>query len=119
MQKDKMNNSLRFTKRIALVDIKLYLALLIYIMLTLVLSGCDQKSNQNEASISNDTLSVPLPNALKAMVLDATNLVVDVVVDAGTPQACTNLTVDPAAGTYSCTITLSGGAHTLSISRGL
>ncbi|NOX42115.1 MAG: hypothetical protein GXP19_00020, partial [Gammaproteobacteria bacterium] len=108
----KMSNSLRFTKRIAFVDIKLYLALM-FIVPALTLSGCSQKSNQNEGSISNDTLSVPLPSALKALALDATNLVVEVAVDGGTPQACTNLTVDPAAGTYSCTITLSGGAHTL------
>ena len=102
------------TKGITLVTIKLHLALMA-IMLALILSGCSQTSSQDEISVSNDAMSAPLPAALRALALDETNLVVKVVVDGGTPQDCTNLSVDQGNGTFSCSITLPTGAHKLAL----
>jgi len=112
-----MNNSMRLTKRttlkIALVDIKSYLVLMA-IVLVLTLSGCSQKSN--EGSVSNDTLSAPLPDTLlKALAIDETNLEVGVALDGGAVQACTALSIDQGNNTFSCTITLPAGAHTLTL----
>ncbi len=106
-----MSNS----KSNTLTGAKLYLAL-IFIVLVLVLSGCSQVSNQNEGAISNDALSVPLPSALEVLVLDATNLVVDVAID-GRLVPCINLTVDQMNTTFSCDITvaLSVGPHALAL----
>jgi uncharacterized lipoprotein NlpE involved in copper resistance len=103
---------MRDTKGISFVDIKLHLALMT-IVLALTLSGCNENSNQDEVTASSDTLSAPLPNALNTLVIDETNLVVEVSVDGGVPQACTNLTVNQGNETFSCHITLSAGAHTL------
>jgi hypothetical protein len=114
LRKINMNKPVRHTKGITLADIKFYLALLLTV-LALTLSGCSQSSNRDAGSVSNDTLSAPLPIALRALALDKTNLVVEVVDGSGAPQACTNLSVDQVNGTYSCTVTLSGGSHTLSL----
>ena len=105
-----MNNYMRHTKSITFEDIKSLLALTL-IVLALTLSACSQEPNQNEVSVSGDTLSAPLPSAL--LTVDETNLVVAVVVDGGMPQTCANLSVDQVNGTYSCNITLPGGPHTI------
>ena len=105
---------MQHTKRIPLVDLKLRLALML-IVLAMTLSGCSQKSNPDEGSVSKDTLSAPLPNTLTALAVDTTTLVVEIIVDGGTPRACTNLSVDQENNTYSCDITLSSGPHILSL----
>ena len=105
-----MNSSMRHIKGITRRNITLRLAFML-IVLMLTLSACSQKSSQNEVSVSDDTLSAPLPSALLAV--DATNLVVGVVVDGGLPQTCAGLSVNQGAGTFSCTITLSGGPHNI------
>jgi hypothetical protein len=83
------------------------------VMLAVALSGCSQTANQDEVSVSNDAMSAPLPDVLVALAVDETNLVVEVIVDGGTPQACTNLSV--VAGTFSCNVTIPAGAHTLTL----
>ena len=104
-----MNNPIRLTKGITRV---LHLAFMLMV-LALTLSACSQKSNPNEISVSDGTLSAPLPSAL--LTIDATNLVVGVVVDGGATQTCGGLSVDSGAGTYSCNITLEGGTHNIAL----
>lgn len=103
---------MRETKGFVILEIKIFFTLLITV-LALTLNGCGQESSQNQSS--NDTFSAPLPKELKALSLDKDTLLVQVVVDGGTPQTCTGLTVDTGAGTYSCNITLPAGSHTISL----
>lgn len=103
---------MRSNKRTTFVAIKSHLVIMA-ILLVLTLSACSQQSSQDEAS--NDTFSAHLPKALKVLDLDETNLVVEVVVDGGARQACTDLVVDTMAGTYSCRIQLSAGSHTFTL----
>lgn len=105
---------MRSNKRTTSVAIKSHLVLMA-ILLALTLSACSQQSSHDQVSVSNDSMSAPLPYALKALALDEINLVVEVIVDGGSPQACSNLSVDQVNGTYSCNITLSGGTHTLTL----
>ncbi len=66
---------MQHTKGIILVDIKADIKLrfaLMLIVLTMALSGCSQKPNQDEGSVSKDTLSAPLPSTLRALAVDAT-----------------------------------------------
>ncbi len=98
--------------KIKIPSIKLYLSLM-FIVMALFLSSCSQQDNQGEILVSNDRLSAPLPEALRALVVHENNLVVEVVVDGEAPKACTNLTVDTENATFSCNIVLPGGSHTL------
>ena len=107
-----MNSSMRHTKGTTRRNITLRLAFMLMV-LVLTLSACSQKSSQDEVLVSGDTLSAPLPSALLAF--NETNLVVEVVVDFGAPQTCSNLSVDQVNGTYSCNITLSAGPHNISL----
>ncbi|MFV2055229.1 MAG: hypothetical protein ACC707_02135 [Thiohalomonadales bacterium] len=109
-----MNNSIKHTKGLPW-SIKLVFILSL-IVLALTLSACNRESQQQDkGSISKDTLSAPLPEALLALVLNETNLVVEVVVDGGAPQICNNLKVDQVKKTYSCSITLLSGPHSLKL----
>ena len=85
------------------------------LLITLILQACSNGSNQDDGTVSKDKFSAPLPSAVSALAVDETNLVVGVVVDGGDPQACTNLTVDQVNATYSCSISLPGGVHTLAL----
>ncbi len=87
---------------------------LILVLLMLTLSACSQKSN-NQGSVSDSTLSAAVPDTLMAVIFDASNLVVELVVDGGEPQACTGLTVDHVNRTFSCSIILLAGARSLSL----
>jgi len=111
-QENMMDNPRDGAKEMTFANIKLRLTLLL-ILLVLVLSACSQKSNQG--TVSNEALSAPLPEALlkATVVFDATNLLVELQVDGGEPQACTDLGVDQANGTFSCSTTLPVGAHAL------
>ena len=108
-----MNNPMRHINGIRCGDIKLRLISTLLMVLVLALSACSQKSSQNEVSISDGTLSAPLPSAL--LTIDANNLVVGVVVDGGAPKTCAGLSVNQGAGTYSCNITLEGGTHNIAL----
>ena len=109
-----MRHTMRSTKGTTRRNITLRLAFML-VVLVLTLSACSQKSSQNEISVSNDSLSAPLPEMPTGLVLDNTNLVVGVVVDGGAPQICTGLAVDQGAGTYSCNITVPAGTHTITL----
>lgn len=99
-------------KGIHIITIRKYLILL-FTMLMLSVGGCSDESSDGS---SVNTMSAPLPKALlKVLNLDASNLLVQVVVDGGAPVTCGNLSVDTMAGTYSCSITLDAGNHTLSL----
>ena len=102
---------MRRTQGITIVAKKLHLALMT-IVLALILTGCGQKSDQDEVSFSDDTLAAPLPAALK---LTATQTLVVEVIDGGKTIPCTNLSVDTVNDTFTCNITLSGGSHTLTL----
>jgi len=80
--------------------------------LILIVTGCSNKSAQNTISVSDDKLSAPLPASL--VVIDASTLVVEII-DEGTVIPCGGLTVDQVANTFSCNITLSEGAHSISL----
>jgi len=87
--------------------------ILLFISLSLVLSGCSQNSNpKNEINISDGNLSAPLPSAL--VVVDASTLVVELK-EGDKIHACNNLSVDQSNGTFSCDLSLPAGAHTLEL----
>ncbi len=77
-----------------------YLGLLLF---SLILTACSQGSDPQQAVISNDKLSTPLPKALAALLVGGSTLIVDVVVNGNTdkPLRVENLVVDTAAGTFS------------------
>ena len=102
---------MRRTQGITIVAKKLHLALMA-IVLALILTGCGQESDQDEVSLSDDTLTAPLPIALK---LTPTQTLVVKVIDGGTTIPCTNLSVNTVDETFSCKITLLGGRHTLTL----
>ncbi len=102
---------MRRTHGITIVAKKLHLALTA-IVLALILTGCGQNSDQDEVSLSDDTLTAPLPSALR---LTPTQTLVVEVIDGGTTIPCTNLSVDTVNDTFTCNITLSGGSHTLTL----
>jgi len=118
-----MNNSLPHDVGDTVVNKKLGI-LIMLVVLVWILSACSEEPHQDEGSFSKDTLSVSLPDALAALALNETTLVVEVLVDAETPQdcdnlnsetlkACNNLVVDQVNGTFSCNIALSGGPHSI------
>jgi len=102
---------MRSTQGITIVAKKLHLALMT-IVLALILTGCGQRSDQDEVSFSDNTLAAPLPAALK---LTATQILVVEVIDGGNTIPCTNLSVDTVNDTFTCNITLSSGPHTLTL----
>ena len=106
-----MRHTMRYTKGITRRNITLRLAFMLMV-LVLTLSACSQKSSQNEVSVSDGTLSAPIPSALLA---DANNLVVEVVVDGRPPQPCAGLSVNLGAGSFSCSITLPSGPHNITL----
>ena len=112
LQEEKMNNLMRNTNRVTFNKLKLLLTLTLIVM-ALALTACGQQSGQNDIVVSGDTFSAPLPRAL--LTVDATNLLVGVVVDGGSPQSCANLSVDQGNGTCSCNINMSSGQHTISL----
>jgi len=77
----------------------------------LILNGCSYPEQDN-VLVSGNNLSLPLPASL--VVIDASTLIVEVV-DGGTVLPCGGLTVDQVAHTFSCNITLSEGAHSISL----
>jgi len=88
---------------------------LVSTIMIFTLGGCSDKTDQNGGSISTDTLSAPLPNEIRALALDET-LVVEIIEEGtGARRICSNLSVDLVNGTFSCSITLSGGPHTISL----
>lgn len=102
---------MQYTKGFIFLDMKLYLTTLLSVFM-LVLGGCSSdESGPEEVS----TFSAPLPKEFKVLNLDETNLVVQVIVDGGTPRDCTGLTVDTINGTYSCQISLPAGSHALTL----
>ena len=105
---------MRQNKGINILTIKKYLISL-FTVVVLFLGGCSDESSDGP-SVSNNTMSAPLPKELlKVLNLDENNLLVQVVVDGGTPKTCGNLTVNTGAGTYSCSVALPAGNHTLTL----
>ncbi len=105
----------RNTIGIFTISLKYFLCLII-VFIMFMANGCSQNNNFNKnGTVSQDTLSAPIPGLLTALVLEETNLVVEVIVNSGTPQTCLNLKVDTSANTFSCDIALSEGSHTLAL----
>jgi len=102
---------MRRTKGICCVSTRLHLVALMAILL--MLSGCSQTTRQDKISVSNDAISAPLPNALMALTLDETSLIVEVIVDNAAPRTCTNLSIEQTNDIFSCDITLPVGTYTL------
>jgi len=104
---------MRHAKGICCVSTRLHLVALMTILLMLTLSGCSQTTRQDKISVSNDAISAPLPNALMALTLDETSLIVEVIVDNAAPRTCTNLSIDQTNNIFSCDITLPAGTYAL------
>lgn len=92
------------------------LFILTHITAILILTACNQQSSNN-LTVSDDTISAPLPSAL--LTVDETTLIVELVVDNGSPQTCANLTVDQINGTYSCSINVPVGQHSIELNFSL
>jgi len=96
-------------KKITWLKLRQYLALMLF---SVILAGCNQDSDSQEAS--SNQLSSPLPALIGVLALDETNLIVDVVVDGGTTMRVGGLVVDTVNKTFSGTISsVPAGAHTL------
>ena len=97
----------------AWIKLRQYLVLMLF---GFMLAACSQSPDPQKGSISGDQLSAPLPNVIAALVLDETNLIVDVVVDGGKTLRVEDLVVDTINGTFTGKISaISEGSHTLSL----
>ncbi len=97
----------------AWIKLRQYLVLMLF---GFMLTACSQSPDPQRGVISGNKLSAPLPNAIAALALDETNLIVDVVVDGGTILRVEDLVVDTVNKTFTGKIPSIGeGSHTLSL----
>jgi len=86
------------------------------LLFSLILAACSQGSDSQQGVISDDKLSAPFPKAITALLVDNTNLMVEVVINGDTdnPLQVENLDVDTTAGTFSGNVPgLPTGTYTL------
>jgi len=86
------------------------------LLFSLILAACSQGSDSQQGVISDDKLSAPFPKAITALLVDNTNLMVEVVINGDTdnPLPVENLDVDTIAGTFSGNVPgLPTGTYTL------
>jgi len=86
------------------------------LLFSLILAACSQGSDSPQGVISDDKLSAPFPKAITALLVDNSNLMVEVVINGDTdnPLQVENLVVDTTAGTFSGNVPgLPTGTYTL------
>jgi len=105
---------IRYRKEINFSTIKKYL-LSLFTIFVLLLGGCSSDGDDDPAD-SKINISGTMSNALIDLLnLDQTNILVEVIVNGGTPRACGNLSVNTTSGTYTCSIALPAGSQTLTL----
>ncbi len=97
-------------------DYKFYQYLGLVLLSLSIIACTNPESDTNNAQVSSDEITASLPAELKALALDETNLIVEII-DNGkaTRVRVLNLTVDTANKAFSGQLTLDEGSHTLSL----